>query len=210
MFITFEGVEGVGKSTHTKLLKEYFQSIGKEVLLLREPGGTHLSEKIREILLNPKTGDISPVAELLLYESARAELMKTVLRPSLEEGKVVILDRFIDSTLAYQGYGRGISLKFIETLNKEVSRSIVPDITFLIDLPVEEGLKRALKNAESEGRTGPDRLEAESNDFHRKVRDGFLEIAKNNPKRVKVLDGKQEIAVIFKDICDNIDKIMNS
>lgn len=207
MFITFEGIEGVGKSTQVKALKDFLEANGREVVLLREPGGTALSEKIRAILLSTDTGDIDSVSELLLYSAARAELVSSVIEPALDEGKVVILDRFTDSTLAYQGYGRGLDLDFIENLNHKAGHGIVPIVTFLIDLPVEDGLKRALDNAKSEGRTGPDRLEGESLDFHKRVRDGFLEIAKNNTKRVEIIDGNQEIPVITQAICDIIEKL---
>ena len=207
MFITFEGIEGVGKSTQVKALKGFLEAKGCEVVLLREPGGTLLSENIRDILLSPETGNIDPVSELLLYSAARAELLSSVIEPALKAGKVVILDRYTDSTLAYQGYGRGLDLDFIETLNNKASHGIDPDVTFLIDLPVEEGLKRAFANATAEGRKGPDRLEGESQDFHERVREGFLKIAKNNRERVKILDGTQEIPVITHAICDIIEKL---
>lgn len=207
MFITFEGIEGVGKSTQVKALRVFLEAKGFEVVLLREPGGTLLSEKIRDILLSPDTGDIDPISELLLYSAARAELVSSVIEPALKTGKVVILDRYTDSTLAYQGYGRGLDLDFIENLNNKAAHGIKPDLTFLIDLPVEIGLKRALTNAAAEGRTGPDRLEGESLAFHGRVREGFLKIAENNPKRVKILDGTQEIPVITHAICDIIEKL---
>ena len=202
-FITFEGIEGSGKSTQVGLLQKYLAENGKDVLLLREPGGTIIGEQVRSILLNTEKGaGMDPVTELLLYEACRTEIVNKLIKPALDSGQVVICDRFTDSTLSYQGYARGLDKNFIRSLNDKASMGIKPDITFLIDLPVEEGLKRAGVRSEGlEAGKKEDRFEQEGAIFHEKVRGGFLEIARNNPARVKVVDGKQEISAIHSDIC---------
>ncbi len=196
-FITFEGGEGSGKSTHADLLKDYLQKRGFEVVLLREPGGTGTGEKLREILLS-KSNNISPITELLLFLASRRELVKEVILPSLEDGKIVICDRFMDSTTAYQGYGRGIDLKLVLKLNKLAVEEAYPTLTFVLDTDNLLGFK--LK--------GDDRIEIEDNSFHRKVRKGYLEIAKKEPQRVKIIKSKGEIPEIQEQIRTLIDKYL--
>ena len=185
LFVTFEGIEGCGKSTQAKRVEAHLKEQGYTVLLTREPGGTPIAEAIRGVLLDPANVAMSPVTELLLYEAARAQHVAERIRPALEKGTVVICDRFADSTTAYQGAGRALSAENVAYLHDLATAGTMPDLTILLDLPVEEGLARAGRINE------PDRLEAEPVAFHRRVRDGFLRIAEQDPERVKVLDGSR-------------------
>lgn len=179
IFITFEGAEGSGKSTQTKLLYNYLKAKRLPVVLVREPGTTVVGEKIRSILLDPKNKQMTNLSEMLLYMSARAEFVAHIVKPALEKGKIVISDRFLDSTLAYQGYGHGLSLIGIEKIGELVCQGIKPDLTILLDIASEKGLRRAGK--------GRDRIERRSLNYHHKVRRGYLALAKKNPKRIKVI-----------------------
>ena len=207
-FITFEGVEGCGKSTQVSLLKTYLGSLGRDVVALREPGGTMLGEAVRPILVNSSKEPIDPWAELFLYEACRAQLVKNVIRPALlKEGTIVICDRFIDSTIAYQGYGRGLDLEDIADMNFLATGGLVPDLTILLDVDAEAGLKRASARMDSAGGLREDRFEKEAVEFHRKVRQGFLELACVYP-RFALVDGQREIPSIHKEICGIInDKV---
>ena len=180
--ITFEGGEGAGKSTQIKLLEQALIAAGHEVLIVREPGSSPISEAIRAILLDAKNTELADRAELLLYEAARAQLTEEVLKPALRAGKTVLCDRFYDSTTAYQGHARGLDITEIDYLNAYATQGISPDLTFVLDLCPEQGLARAAKTGT------PDRLESEAHAFHLRVREGFLRIAKNEPGRVKVID----------------------
>ncbi len=191
MFITFEGIEGSGKSTQAKLLYEWFLDRGRRVVLTREPGGTEAAERIRDLILREWEESFPPFSELCLYLAARGFHVKNLIKPSLSEGAVVICDRFSDSTLAYQGYGRGLDLELIKKMNREVTEGIKPDLTFLIDVPVEVGLERI-------GKRRRDRIEGESLEFHRRVRRGFLDIAGKEPERVVVVDGTGSREEVFK------------
>lgn len=186
VFITFEGGEGCGKSTQLQHLVARLEAEGHVVRVLREPGGTATGEAVRELLLDPESL-VSPVCELLLYEAARAQLVDTVIRPALERGEVVVCDRFFDSTTAYQGHGRGLPLDTIEMLNAIATSGLRPHRTIVLDLSVAEGLCRAT-------RQGADRLESAGDDFHERVREGFLAVAAAEPERVRVVDavGTQE------------------
>lgn len=183
VFITFEGIEASGKSTLARKIFDWLKESGVQAVLTRDPGGTAVGEKIREILLSAETV-IDEKTEALLYAAARRQLVIEVIKPALESGKVVVCDRFSDSFLAYQGYGRGLDLSFLKYLNKEATGGIEPDITFLIDLPVEHAMKRLKEK---------DRMELEAIDFHQKIREGFLKIAGENPDRIVVLDGLKTI-----------------
>ncbi len=186
MFITFEGIEGCGKTTQAKLLYEALVDRKYSVVFTREPGGTPAAEELRSFLLKPREERFPPFAELSVYEAARAFHVENLIKPSLKEGAVVICDRFIDSTLAYQGYGRGIDLSLVERLNQEATGGLKPDLTVLLDLPVEEAFRRISERQK-------DRMESESLKFHRKVREGFLEIARREPERFLIVDGKREV-----------------
>ena len=205
-FITFEGIEGCGKSTQLELLKAHLEKKGRAVFSVREPGGTLLGERVRSVLLNGTEEGIDPWAELFLYEACRAQLVAKVIRPALAQGKVVLCDRFFDSTLAYQGFGRGLDVEKIEGLNALATGGLVPDLTFLVDCAEEVGLKRAWARINASAGAREDRFEKEELAFHRRVRDGFLEIARAAP-RVKVVDGSREISTVHGEIRDIIEGV---
>ncbi|HNS54607.1 MAG TPA: dTMP kinase [Syntrophales bacterium] len=193
-FITFEGVEGSGKSTQIRLAGEFLQALGLTVVVTQEPGGTPLGERIREILLNRGGFDISGEAEVFLFAAARAQHADAVIRPALESGKIVLCDRFSDATIAYQAYGRGLPLESVREICRLASRGLSPHLTLLFDLPVEEGLARALQRiAGREGNTREDRFEREHLDFHRRIREGYLAVARQEPGRVRILDASKDI-----------------
>ena len=199
MFITFEGIEGCGKSTQAKLLYEELLNRGKEVILTREPGGTPSAEELREFILKEREEFFPPFSELLLYIAARGFHIENLIRPALKEGTIVICDRFSDSTVAYQGYGRGIDPRVIKEINTRATNGLNPDITFLIDLPAQEALRR-IKDRRK------DRIENEELEFHERVRKGFIEIAKSEPERIVVLDGRKEIGEIFKEVVKDLEE----
>lgn len=206
LFITFEGIEGCGKTTQAEMLKIHLEGKGLPVLLTREPGGTEVGERIRGMLLKREGDTLSPWAELLLYLACRAQLVDTVIKPALDRDTVVICDRFSDSTIAYQGYGKGLPLKMIEALDEWVTRGLKPDLTLLLDCPVEEGLKRAWGRKD---RIQEDRFEREGIAFHERVREGYLKIALNE-KRVRVINADREASLIHEEICGIIDRIISS
>jgi dTMP kinase len=181
VLITFEGGEGTGKSTQIALLAERLRGAGLVVRIVREPGGTLLGESVRDILLDPNNRTMSSVAELLLYEASRAQLVAEVLVPALDSGEVVLLDRFYDSTTAYQAFGRGIPRSEVDAANHLATSGLTPDRTVVLDLDPELGVARAT-------RSGADRLEAEDLAFHEAVREGFLALAAEEPDRVVVVD----------------------
>ena len=190
-FITFEGSEGCGKSTQSRMLFDYLKAKGLKVIYLREPGGVKVSEMIREILLNPKN-KISPVAETLLYMAARAQVVEEIIKPALASGKIVVCDRFLDSTICYQGYGLGIDIKLIKTIGNFATEGIKPDLTIFLDLPVRSGLVHRL--------SCKDRIEQRSIGYHEKVRRGYFALAKTEPRRIKIVK-------VEEDKCKNQSKI---
>lgn len=208
MFITFEGIEGCGKTTQAGLIKSHLEKAGRSVLSLREPGGTPLGELIRPILLSGSAGGISSAAELFLYEACRAQIVSNVIRPALTRGEIVICDRFTDSTIAYQGYGRNLSIEDITNANQIATGGLKPDLTIIMDLPVGVGLKRAWSRINNKAGAREDRFEKEDAAFHERVRDGFLRIAAADGARVRVVDATLEIPSIHKEICDIMDVIM--
>lgn len=191
-FITFEGIEGSGKSTQAKKLYEYLTNKNVKSYLTREPGGTQIGKKIREILLSHWEEKFPPISELLLYEADRNIHIHNVIKPLLNDDYIVICDRFYDSTTAYQHYARGIDYNLVDFLNKTTVEGLKPDITFLLDLPVEEAFKRL--NREK------DRMESQGTEFHKKVREGFLKIAEKEKERIVILDGLKNPDDIFKTI----------
>lgn len=191
LFITFEGPDGCGKTTQMKLLAKYFEKKGKEVVLTREPGGKGLGEKVREILLN-YDGEVSDRCESFLFLADRAQNIDIIVNPAVKEGKIVLCDRHIDSTVAYQGYGRGLNIDRINMLNNLATNGKKPDLTLVFDVDVETSMKRVGKEK--------DRMESAGIDFHNRVRKGYLELAKQEPKRIKVLDATKSIEEIHKDV----------
>ena len=190
--ITFEGIDFSGKSVQANLLLGALKDRNLPVLFLREPGGTEISEKIRAVLLDNANHKMSAMTEVLLYSAARAQMVRESIIPHLEKGFVVICDRYFDSTTAYQGFGRKIDLDFIKKLNSFATEELVPDLTFLIDLDPEIALQRK--------KTDLDRLEKENLEFHQRVRNGYLEIARPNTERFVIIDGEQSIEVIQDEI----------
>lgn len=184
-FITFEGGEGCGKTTQIGLLAEALEQRGYDVLRVREPGGTAVGERIRSILLAKASDGLDPVAELMLYEAARAQICKDVIRPALAAGKIVLCDRFYDSTIAYQGYGRGLDVSLIRRLNEAATDGLVPDATIMLFIDPAEGLRRAMGVTGGDGEG--DRIEAAGLAFHQRVHDGFARIAMEEPDRVAVV-----------------------
>lgn len=200
LFITFEGVEGAGKSTQAKMLYEYFNDKGIKSILTKEPGGTKTGLKIREILLSHTDEKFTGISELFLYEADRNLHIENVIKPNLEKGNSVICDRFIDSTLAYQGYARGLNIELIKQLNNIATNGLKPNITFLIDIPIEVGLKRIKKERNI------DRIEKEDIYFHKRLREGFLKIAEEEKERIFVIDGTKLKEEIFKNILNILEK----
>ena len=188
MFITFEGIEGCGKTTQIKRLGEKMGAYGIPHVTTLEPGGTKIGERIRRILLDAKNRNLSSLTELLLYIADRSQHVEEVIKPALEQGRWVMCDRFFDATVAYQGAARGQDLKLVRDLNNIATQGIRPDITFLLDCPVEVGLERALRRNETDPEQGQDRFEKEKINFHIKVREAYLELAEKHKKRFVVID----------------------
>jgi dTMP kinase len=191
MFITFEGIEGCGKSTVIRQVADQLRAEGIPLVLTLEPGGTVIGEKIRAILLDPANRALAPLAELLLYEADRVQHVTGLVKPALESGKWVLCDRFYDATTVYQGYVRGQDLHLIETLNTLASQGVSPDLTFVLDCPAEMGLKRAFKRNRALSGDPQDRFEREDLAFHRSVREGYLRLAERH-SRIAVVDATQE------------------
>lgn len=199
MFITFEGIDFCGKSTQVKLLKDYLVGQSKKVFLIREPGGTEISEKIREILLDKKNNAMVMETEIFLFSASRAQLVREVIRPHLQKGYYIISDRFHDSSTAYQGFGRGLSVDAILNIHNLAIGNTIPDITFFIDIPNEIALKRKRNIAHSD----LDRIEVSDNIFYERVREGYLYLSKKE-KRFRVIDGTKNIEQINEQIINEI------
>jgi dTMP kinase len=208
LFITFEGVEGSGKTTQIDRLRRYLAQKGIPCRVTREPGGCPIGEKIRKILLNPDHREMSPLSELLLYEASRAQHVIEVVKPLLKKRMVVLCDRFSDASIAYQGYGRKVDLKWVERLNCFSSQGIKPDVTFLLDCPSDIGLKRALQRNKTLKKEREGRFEREKIQFHHRVRRGYLAIAKKEPNRVKVIDTREGEEKVFEKIRQIVDKLL--
>lgn len=195
MFISFEGIDCCGKTTQAKLLIEKLQSLNHPVLFLREPGGTSISEKIREVLLDKKNLKMIQVTELLLFSASRAQLVSEVIKPALIQNKIIICDRYHDSTTAYQGYGRGLTLGAVKTINRVATTDVIPKKTVFIDITVKEMYDRRAANNQA-----TDRMEMSNEEFYNRVRSGYHEIAKEEPERFVVIDGKQSVETIHDEI----------
>ncbi|MBI1920233.1 MAG: dTMP kinase [Geobacter sp.] len=201
-FITFEGIEGCGKSTQLRLLSDRLEHQGFSVVTTREPGGSPIADQIRAILLDAGNRAMTPMAELLLYAAARAQHVEEVIAPALAVGKIVLCDRFTDATVAYQGFGRGLDMATILELNRLASRSIRPDISVLLDCPVETGLSRAKARIENAAGAREERFELEEMAFHEKVRRGYLELASREPERFIVVSGSRGVDETAAEIFD--------
>ena len=197
-FITVEGTDGSGKTTQFKLMANYLREKGFDVITIREPGGTPIGEKIRSIILDPENAEMKDMTELILYTASRAQLSKEVIEPALATGKLVLCDRFIDSSIAYQGYGRGLSIEFIKEINETATGRLLPDLTFFFDLAPEHALTRIKGDS--------DRLEKQSMDFHKRVYEGYLQIWKWNSERVKRIDCTGTINEVFNEVIRILDR----
>ena len=204
LFVTFEGIDGSGKSTQANALLRKVQEEGYNAVLFREPGGTRISEQIRQILLSTKHSEMDSLTEVMLYSAARAQLTVEMILPGLKENDIVICDRYFDSTTAYQGYGRGIDLEFVDALVKEAAKKLWPDVTFLVDVDAELAESRS-------GTMGrPDRLELETKEFKFRVQKGFKEIAKREPERVIILDGNEKVDAIAEKAWKHISLLLST
>ncbi len=208
-FITIEGIEGCGKSTQIGHLARHLADRGEQTLTTREPGGCPIADEIRTILLHPGNAAMAPRAELLLYAAARAQHVDEVVRPALSQGTTVLCDRFTDATLAYQGYGRGLDIDLINRLNLIAADGLTPDLTLLLEMPVEEGLFRARRRNTDSAEVDEGRFEAESLAFHRKVRDGYLQLAARE-ERFKIIDARGDIDAVAEKIRRTVDDFLRS
>ena len=200
LFITFEGIEGSGKSTQIRLLNDFLKLRGHETVLTREPGGTPIGDEIRHTLLSSENREMSPLCELLLYAAGRTQHLSQVIGPSLKAGKTVLCDRFLDATGAYQGYGRGFPLEMIKKLNHIVVGDLTPHLTFLLDLDHQAGLTRARnRNAAKKGKD-ESRFENEALSFHKKVREGYLALAREEPQRIVVVNAGHDVESVHQEI----------
>ncbi len=202
LFITMEGTDGSGKSTQVKLLQEYLENKGFSVLCTREPGGNEISEKIRNIIIDVENKKMNARTEALLYAAARAQIVSEVIVPVLKRGDIVICDRFIDSSIVYQGIARNLGVDIIKSLNEFASEGLEPDITFFMKLEPEKSMERKINQDKL------DRIESESSYFHKKVFYGYVELAENFPERIKVIDASADIDTIHKNIVEHIDKVL--
>ena len=193
LFITFEGPDGSGKTTQARLLVEYLQACGYAVIYTREPGGTEISEQIRQVILSTRNLAMQSEAEVLLFSAARAQIVAELIRPALAAGKLVICDRYADSTMAYQGYGLGLDLDALRTITRFATGGLVPDLTFYVDVSVEIGLTRRHR-----GETN--RLDQKDVAYHTRVRNGYLELARAEPQRFVVIDGTRTIDAVQQEI----------
>ena len=210
LFITLEGGEGSGKTTHAHLLYQYLRDEGYAVVLTREPGGTRISDEVRRILLDPENTDILPRTEILLFSAARAQLSDELIRPHLEEGHIVICDRYADSTMAYQGYGLGLDLDKLRSITDFATTGLKPDLTFYLDIPVDIGLQRRFGAVDSTSFGLPetqltlfnkwDRLDRKEVEYHRRVQDGYEELMRAEPERWHRVDANRPLEEVQADI----------
>jgi dTMP kinase len=197
-FITFEGSEGCGKSTQSKLLYGYLKDKGLDVVVMREPGGVKISEKIRKLLLDVNNDSISPVCEMLLYMAARAQVVDKLIKPALRKGKIVICDRFLDSTIAYQGFGLGLDIKAIRFIGNIATQGIKPDLTIFLDLAVKKGLQHRKHSL--------DRIEKRALSYHRRVRNGYFKLAASEPRRIKIAKVEKDLDLTQKRVRELVEK----
>jgi dTMP kinase len=207
LFISFEGPEGSGKTTHTELLSEYLSEKGYDINLTREPGGTSLGEQIRELLLDPDHEDMDARSELFLYLAARAQHVTERIKPALEKGDVVICDRFTDASLVYQGIGRQLGFERVNELNEWATEQLRPDLTFILDVPVDRGLEEARRSSQTRWNTSDgDRMEQETSGFHERIRNGYQELAERFPDRCSLLSREAPIEDVQETIRKRVDR----
>lgn len=204
LFISIEGADGSGKSTQIEKLKSYLENHNYEFVFTREPGGTVISESIRDIILNKDFMEMSDMTEALLYAASRAQHVEQYIKPLLDEGKIVICDRFVDSSVVYQGHARGLGIDNVEQINKYATGGLEPDITILLDIDAEEGLKRKKDQREL------DRLELQKLDFHKKTCEGYRKLAELHSDRIKVINASESVENIHREIINTIEHIINN
>lgn len=206
LFLSMEGPDGSGKSLQLDLLEKQLKKLGYKVLRSREPGGTVIGERIRDILLDPGSSAMNPITEALLYAASRSQHVSEVIKPALGNGYIVLADRFIDSSLVYQGIGRGLGLENVEMVNRWAIQGTIPDLTLIVYIDYEEGLRR--KQLQQGHRL--DRLEQEKEDFHRRVSQGYLELARRYPDRIALIDGSKSIPDVQKAIWKRVEPLLQS
>ncbi|NLK67581.1 MAG: dTMP kinase [Clostridiaceae bacterium] len=204
LFITFEGGDGSGKTTQINLLKDYLKSKNIEAITVREPGGVSISEKIRCLILDNQNTDMDKITEMLLYAAARAQLVSQVILPALNQGRAVICDRFVDSSYVYQGFARGLGIDVVQNVNNIATQKLVPDITFFMDIDPTTAMNRRLNCG------NPDRLESEGVSFQEKVYEGYIELSKMFPNRIKTINASLGIEEIFSDIKKHTDILLKT
>jgi dTMP kinase len=209
-FVTFEGIEGSGKSTQIALVADYLSKRDRPATLTREPGGTKIGDQIRKILLHPTNTALSPKAELMLYAAGRAQHLAEVIMPELKAGRIVLCDRFSDATLAYQGYGRGLDLELIRDLDRLVTAGMRPDLTVLLDIDAEAGLSRARGRNSRGGLEAEARFENEHLSFHERVRQGYLDLARQEPGRFRIVDASPPPGTVQNEIRRIVDELLSA
>lgn len=208
LFITIEGPDGAGKSTQAELVAKYLRQLGLEVVLTREPGGTDLAEKIRALVLTPSSEKVAPMTEVLLYAASRTQHVEKLVKPVLARGAVVISDRFVDSSVAYQGFGRGLGADAVWEINQWALAGLLPDLTIVLDLELTIGRQRTMERDQRQNQE-PDRLERENLDFHQRVREGFLALAKQDPDRIHVVSADGNVDQVHQRILFLVDRLLN-
>lgn len=202
LFVTFEGPEGCGKTTQVRLLAEWLSARGYDVLATREPGGTRIGEQIRAILLNPDHTEMVPAAEILLFSAARAQIVHEVIIPHLQRGGIVLCDRFADSTLAYQGYGHGLDLDVLRVITAFATAGLTPDVTFYLDIPVEEGLRRKAEAGKAEW----NRLDQRELAYHQRVQEGYRQLIAAEPARWVIIDARGSIEAVHRQVVREMER----
>ena len=200
LFITLEGNDGCGKTTQGNLIMQYLTSEGYEVIHIREPGGTNISEKIREIILDKDNGEMDDITEVMLYASARTQVVREVISPALDDGKIVLCDRYVDSNYAYQGYGRGVDIEVVEKVNEIATDGVMPDVTFFFDISPDVAMSRRLSVSDA------DRLELLGDDFYNKVYFGYKELVKKDPERIIPINADNTPEKVFSDVKEILDQ----
>ncbi|MBW2636991.1 MAG: dTMP kinase [Deltaproteobacteria bacterium] len=209
LFITFEGIEGSGKTTQIAITGDYLDKKKIPFIITEEPGGTGLGSELRQILLDKTSLNIAEKAELLLFAADRAQHIEEVILPAMRAGKVVLCDRFSDATIAYQGFGRGVDVDFIRTINDFSSQSLKPDLTLLFDIPVVTGLERIKDRISPSGKASlEDRFEREKVEFHRRIREGYLSLLRDEPDRIRLIDGSRGVDEVAEEVCRFVAKLI--